>query len=112
VLDTVGGDTARAAFALVPKGGAFVSVGTHDYTPAKCAASGVTCPPGGSVVGGPVPTAVLLREVAELARSGRLAVHVDRSFPLAAAGAAQEFNREGHTEGKVVLAIGAEAARR
>ncbi|HEX4050799.1 MAG TPA: NADP-dependent oxidoreductase [Steroidobacteraceae bacterium] len=112
VLDTVGADTASTAFALVGRGGTFASVGTHDYTPERCAASGVTCPPGGSVVGGPVPTAVLLHEAAELARDGKLAVHVDRSYPLAQAAAAQEFNREGHTEGKVVLAISAQANSR
>lgn len=109
VIDTVGGETARAAFALVGRGGRFVSVGDHDYTPEKCAAVGVTCPPGGSVVGGPVPTAQLLHEAADLAGAGKLAVHVDRSFTLAQAGAAQEFNRQGHTEGKVVLAISPEA---
>lgn len=112
VLDTVGEDTARTVFALVPRGGTFVSVGTHDYTPERCAASGVVCPPGGSVVGGPVPTAVLLHETAELARAGKLTVHVDRLYPLSQAGAAQEFNREGHTEGKVVLAITAQASSR
>lgn len=112
VLDTVGADTARAAFALVGRGGTFVSVGTHEYTPERCAASGVTCPPGGSVVGGPVPTALLLQEAAALARAGKLMVHVDRSFPLARAGEAQEFNRAGHTEGKVVLAISPQADSR
>lgn len=112
VLDTVGADTATMAFALVGRGGTFVSVGTHDYTPERCAASGVVCPPGGSVVGGPVPTAVLLHETAELARAGLLTVHVDRTYPLAQAAAAQEFNREGHTEGKVVLAISAQAGSR
>ncbi|HTT05846.1 MAG TPA: NADP-dependent oxidoreductase [Steroidobacteraceae bacterium] len=112
VLDTVGADTARAAFALVARGGTFVSVGTHDYTPERCAASGVICPAGGSVVGGPVPTAVLLRETAELAGAGKLTVHVDRIYPLAQAAAAQAFNRAGHTEGKVVLAIGVVAGSR
>ncbi|HEY7929290.1 MAG TPA: NADP-dependent oxidoreductase [Steroidobacteraceae bacterium] len=112
VLDTVGADTARAAFALVGRGATFVSVGTHDYTPERCAASGVTCPPGGSVVGGPVPTSLLLQETAELARAGKLTVHVERTYPLAQAAAAQAFNREGHTEGKVVLAISAAASSR
>jgi NADPH:quinone reductase-like Zn-dependent oxidoreductase len=108
VLDTVGADTAPTAFALVGRGGTFV--GTHDYTPQRCAASGVTCPPGGSVVGGPVPTALLLHETAELARSGKLTVHVNRTYPLAQAAAAQEFNRKGHKEGKVVLAVSPQAS--
>lgn len=112
VLDTVGADTARMAFALLGRGGTFVSVGTHDYTPERCAASGITCPPGGSIIGGPVPTALLLHEAAQLARAGRLAVHVDRTYPLSQAAAAQEFNRQGHTEGKVVLAISAQATSR
>jgi NADPH:quinone reductase-like Zn-dependent oxidoreductase len=112
VLDTVGAETARTAFALVGQGGTFVSVGTHDYTPELCAHSGVTCPPGGSIIGGPVPTALLLHETAQLARAGKLSVHVDRTYPLAQAAAAQEFNREGHTEGKVVLAISPRANSR
>lgn len=112
VIDTVGADTAASAFGVLASGGRFASVGAHDYTPEKCRASGVICPPGGSVVGGPVPTALLLHEAAQLAASGRLRVHVDRAYPLAQAGAAQEFNREGHTEGKVVLAIGSAAAGR
>jgi len=32
-------------------------------------------------------------------------VHVDKSFPLAQAADAQEYNRQGHTEGKVVLDV-------
>jgi NADPH:quinone reductase-like Zn-dependent oxidoreductase len=39
------------------------------------------------------------------AGAGRLRVHVDRTFPLARAADAQEFNRAGHTEGKVILVV-------
>ena len=38
---------------------------------------------------------------------GRLRVHVNRTFPLAEAAAAQDLVREGHGPGKVVLEIGA-----
>lgn len=36
---------------------------------------------------------------------GRLRVHVDRTFPLAEAAAAQDLVREGHVHGKVVLEL-------
>jgi NADPH:quinone reductase-like Zn-dependent oxidoreductase len=111
-IDTVGADTAQAALDTVPKGGSFVSVGSHDYTPERCAASGITCPPGGSVVGGPVSTASLLQQTALLVHAGKLKVHVDKTYPLADAGAAQEFNREGHTEGKIIIAVSDQANSR
>jgi NADPH:quinone reductase-like Zn-dependent oxidoreductase len=104
-IDTVGADTAQAALDTVPKGGSFVSVGSHDYTPERCATSGITCPPGGSVVGGPVSTASLLQQTVMLVHEGKLKVHVDKTFPLADAAAAQEFNHEGHTEGKIIIAV-------
>jgi NADPH:quinone reductase-like Zn-dependent oxidoreductase len=91
---------------LSPLGlGTFTSVGSHDYTAARCAESGITCPPGGSVLGGPVSIGTLLREAVQLVNAGQLKVHIDKSYPLAEAAAAQQFNREGHTEGKVILAI-------
>jgi NADPH:quinone reductase-like Zn-dependent oxidoreductase len=46
-----------------------------------------------------------LRQVAELAGQGKFRINIDKSYPLAEAGAAQEYNREGHTEGKVILIV-------
>jgi hypothetical protein len=37
---------------------------------------------------------------------------VDRTFPLEGAGDALQFVHQGHTEGKVVLAVAPQAAKR
>lgn len=42
-------------------------------------------------------------ELAALAGAGKLTVTVDRSYPLAQAGAAHDYLRSGHARGKVIL---------
>jgi NADPH:quinone reductase-like Zn-dependent oxidoreductase len=49
-------------------------------------------------------------EVGALAAAGKLAVKVDKSFPLDHAGQAQVFGEQGHTEGKIVLIVDAAKA--
>jgi NADPH:quinone reductase-like Zn-dependent oxidoreductase len=113
VIDTVGADTAPAAFHALRRGGTFVSIATRDITAEQCAAAGVNCPaerPPGSA-GGP-SEGQLLQQVAKFAGDGKLQVHVDKSFPLAQAAEAQEYNRAGHTEGKVILLVTDQANRR
>jgi NADPH:quinone reductase-like Zn-dependent oxidoreductase len=44
-----------------------------------------------------------LTAIAELVDSGKLAVHLDREFPLGEASAAHRLLEEGHTRGKIVL---------
>jgi NADPH:quinone reductase-like Zn-dependent oxidoreductase len=51
------------------------------------------------------PDAEQLARLAGWYDEGRLRVHVDRTFPLAEAAAAQDLVREGHVRGKVVLEI-------
>lgn len=46
-------------------------------------------------------------ELAELAGRGELTVAIDRTYPLAQAGAAHDYLRAGHTHGKVILETGA-----
>ncbi len=113
VIDTVGAGTALAAFNALRKGGTFVSVASRDITPDKCAAADVRCPAAGppGPAGGP-SEGELLRQVAALAEQGRFRVHIDKSFPLEQAAEAQECNRAGHTEGKVVLIVTEQARRR
>ncbi|HEX4023987.1 MAG TPA: NADP-dependent oxidoreductase [Steroidobacteraceae bacterium] len=118
VLDTVGGPTALAAFGDVRRGGVFITVASTEVehpqiTAAQCVAAGVSCPEAGPRRrGAMVPIADLLRQVAALARAGKFTVHVDRSFPLAQAAQAQEYNRAGHTEGKVILDVTPQANSR
>ncbi|MEV4002806.1 zinc-binding dehydrogenase [Actinomadura sp. NPDC049753] len=55
------------------------------------------------------PDGAGLGALAELVADGRLKVHVDAVFPLAEAAAAHDRVAEGHTTGKVVLAVGEHA---
>ena len=47
----------------------------------------------------------MLAAVAALAGAGKYDVNIDKSYPLAQAGEAQEYNRAGHSQGKVILII-------
>ncbi|MFG3257012.1 NADP-dependent oxidoreductase [Streptomyces sp. NPDC048172] len=51
------------------------------------------------------PDSADLTALADLAESGRLAVHVERVLPLGEAAEAWRLNRLGHTRGKLVLAV-------
>ncbi|WP_394255532.1 NADP-dependent oxidoreductase [Pseudoclavibacter helvolus] len=53
------------------------------------------------------PEGRILQTITQLFEQGALQTHVDRVFPLAEAGAAQELIAEGHVRGKVVLDIDA-----
>jgi NADPH:quinone reductase-like Zn-dependent oxidoreductase len=110
VIDTVGGAEAVDAFHTVKPGGHFASVGHAELTPEQCAAAKVQCSgsPGSAAT---APVAAVL-QIAQLAGQGKLTVHVDRSFPLENAGDALTYVHEGHTEGKVILAISPEATKR
>jgi NADPH:quinone reductase-like Zn-dependent oxidoreductase len=110
VIDTVGGSEAVDAFHTVKSGGHFVSIARADLKPEQCASAQVQC------LGSPghaadAPVAVVL-QVGQLAGQGKLKVHVDRTFPLAGAGDAMQFVHQGHTEGKVILAVTPEATKR
>jgi NADPH:quinone reductase-like Zn-dependent oxidoreductase len=109
VIDTVGGSEAVDAFHTVIPGGHFVSVAHAEVTPELCTAAKVQCSGSpGSAAAAPVSA---LLQVAQLAGQGKLTVHVDRSFPLESAGDALQYVHQGHTEGKVILAISPEATR-
>jgi NADPH:quinone reductase-like Zn-dependent oxidoreductase len=111
VIDTVGGETATRALETLRRGGSFGTVAGR-VDPALCTAAGVSCAAGGPPGSGEPSEGELLRQVAELAAAGRFRVHVDRTFPLARAADAQEYNRAGHTEGKVILVVDAQQATR
>jgi NADPH:quinone reductase-like Zn-dependent oxidoreductase len=106
VIDTVGGDTTDRAFKTIKQGGYFVSVATRNIE-AKCSAAGVRCPArfNASEVGRPI-----FEEVGKLAASGKLSVHIDKSFPLARAADAQVYSEQGRTQGKISLVVDAARA--
>jgi NADPH:quinone reductase-like Zn-dependent oxidoreductase len=103
-LETVNSDIATRGLAILKKGGRLASaVGLPDAD--DCDAGGIGCAEVGSETDGPRSESDLLREVGELARAGKLRVNVDRTFPLEAAADAQEYNRAGHTRGKVIIEV-------
>jgi NADPH:quinone reductase-like Zn-dependent oxidoreductase len=108
VVNTAPGQT-LAALADVKRGGVLVSI-VAPPPAQQCQSAGVSCP---SQMGrNGTPVSVQLTQLARLADEGRLSVHVEKTFPLEQAAAAEEFNRAGHAEGKVVLVVSPQAATR
>jgi NADPH:quinone reductase-like Zn-dependent oxidoreductase len=109
VIETVGAETATRALKILKKGGILFSV-AGSPSAEQCAAAGVNCagPRGaeGLSEGG------LLAQVAELAAAGKFKVNVDASFPLEQAAAAQEENRNGGTQGKIIIDVVAMEAKK
>lgn len=115
VIDTVSAEGATRGVKVVKRGGVLVSIAGNPPA-ADCAAAGIDCPGPGSMRemdGRGGSEGDYLREAAAVAASGKLAIHVDATFPLARAGEAQEENRNGGTQGKIILIVNAaEAGRR
>lgn len=70
-----------------------------------CADGRIRCP-----AAGPWDVPQGLAYVQPLIEGGRLTVNIDRVYPLAEIRAAQQHNRDGHTRGKVVVAMAPDAA--
>lgn len=128
-VETVNPDIATRGLQIIKPGGRLVSVvgspvaelceealvncpelGPPPGAPPGGPPGGPPGPPPGGPPGGPPPQdgateAELLEQVRQLADEGKYRINVDRTFPLARAGDAQEYNREGHTTGKVVLVV-------
>lgn len=107
-VETVSAEIATRGLQIIAPGGQIASVvGLPPED--RCVAANVRCPtmgpPGGPPAPGDVSETELLRLVSQLAEAGNYRVNIDKTFPLAEAAAAQEYNREGHTTGKVVLIV-------
>ena len=108
VIDTVGGETAIRAMKILPRGGWFVSTGSHDMD-AQCAAAGLRCAPYSSAAD---VERRIYEQVASLASAGKLELKIDKSFPLADATQARAYSMAGHAEGKIILLVDAAHAER
>jgi NADPH:quinone reductase-like Zn-dependent oxidoreductase len=100
VLDLAGGQTPLRAMPALRDGGLLIAVTSGGELASEAA--------GGRVRVTYVlvePDRVGLEAIAELADSGRLRVHVARTFPLAQAARAHELGETGQTQGKLVLTI-------
>jgi NADPH:quinone reductase-like Zn-dependent oxidoreductase len=103
VIDTVGKDNLMLALKTVKPGAKVVGF-NGSLSQAECEQYNVVC--GSRGIGG----RAVLEEVSRMAEAGTLTVHVDETFPLAEAYAAQEENRNGGTQGKIVLVVDPEHA--
>jgi len=103
VIDTVGKDNLIQALMTVKPGATVVGF-NGSLSATECEQYNVVC--GSRGIGG----RAVLEEVSRLAQAGQLTIHVDQTFPLAEAYAAQEENRNGGTQGKIVLIVDAEHA--
>lgn len=103
VFDTVGGDTLSRSPAVLVPGGRLVTI-AGSISAQACSKAGIVCPPekNGTPRDG-------LRQLGKLIDGGALRINVDAEYPLSAAGAAQERNREGHTRGKIVIRVAKDA---
>jgi NADPH:quinone reductase-like Zn-dependent oxidoreductase len=108
VIDTVGGETAVRAMKTLPRGGWFVSTGSHDLD-AQCAQAGLKCAPYSSAAD---VARRIYEQVASLVSAGKLEVNIDKSFALADASQARAYSMAGHAEGKIILLVDAAHAER
>lgn len=111
-INTVAGQSV-AALAYVKRGGTMASISGPRPTDEQCSAAGISCP---REQGGRAPDATTvaeqLRELNRLIDAGGLDIHVEKTFALAQTGLAEKFLEAGHAEGKVVVALTADAAKR
>jgi len=98
VLNTVDADTGARSIPIVRPGGILVSV-AGAAPAAQCGAAQIRC-----AVTGPA-TGEMLGSLSALADEGKLAIHIDRQFPLADAATALALNQQGHTGGKIILQV-------
>lgn len=102
-LDLVGGESSGQALPAVRDGGIVVAVASvSSVEPLRRLALGRVRVTGILVE----PDRVGMEAIAELAASGALRAHVERTFPLEQAARAHELGETGRTKGKLVLTIG------
>jgi NADPH:quinone reductase-like Zn-dependent oxidoreductase len=99
VLDAVGGEAALAALPALRDGGLVVTLSGASVARLREAAGDQVRVTSILVE----PDRCGLEELAALVERGELRPHVERTFPLAQAGAAHELGETGRTTGKLVL---------
>lgn len=97
VIDTVGGDTLARSIAVVRPGGRLVSIAGSVGQDA-CEKAGIECPAEQET-----SLAQDFREIEKLFDSGSLRVEIESTFPLAETAVAQERNRAGGAQGKLII---------
>ena len=100
VLNMTGAETATKSLACLKEGGTLVTISGHDVDADAAAAKRITV-----VKNWVVPDGRQLAEVAQLIDEGKVRVTIDKTFPLAKAAEAQEYQKAGVSRGKVVLNV-------
>jgi NADPH:quinone reductase-like Zn-dependent oxidoreductase len=100
VLDYVGGEYIERSYNILKSGGRYVNSLMMETPQEEAQRRGIR-----SVGLASQPRADLLAKVAELVDSGKLTVHVNRTFPLAEAAAAMDFRMKTKAPGKIVLTV-------
>ena len=103
VLDTANREVGIEAMGTLKPGGVLVSI-VGPMPPERCAAAHIECGMPGS--SGDRAAAEFLEDVARIVDAGKYRVSIEHVYPLAEGGRAWALGREGHTRGKIVLAIG------
>lgn len=98
VINLVDGPAA-AVLSYVKRGGAVV-LPAGVIPREQCASAGVTC--NGMDRSATLSTAESFEQINRLVDAGRFTVKVEKTYPLAQAGQAQELDRAGHAEGKII----------
>lgn len=98
VIDTVGGDLHERSFAVIRKGGIFVTVAGR-LSEGAGQAQGIR-----ATNAGRAPTSIL-PQLADLVASGTFKTAIYKIFPLDQAAEAQALSQTGHSQGRIVLHI-------
>jgi NADPH:quinone reductase-like Zn-dependent oxidoreductase len=112
VIDTVSPANAQRAMQTMKQGGRLITIAGGSADAAACGAAGIACSALRGGGGGQEEGNAVRAEVVRLIEAGKLTVNVDATFPLQQAYEAQEENRKGGTQGKVVLIVDAANAGR
>ena len=98
VFDTIGGDTQKKSWQVLRKDGILVStVGTDEKAAAE---HGVRTKAFMLVSNGS-----RLQEIVGLVDKKMIRVIIDKEFPLSEAKAAQDYSKEGHARGKIIIRV-------
>ncbi len=102
VLDLVGDESSAGALATLHDGGLFIAVPSGAGLDALSEAAGDRVRVTGILV---EPDGQGMEAIAELAATGALRAHVERTFPLEDTAEAHELGESGRTQGKLVLTL-------
>lgn len=100
VFDTVGGETMEKSFRVIKKGGILVSMAGHPDEKLAEQKYGVI-----AIAQQTRTDTSHLQRLGDLVDSGKIKVHIDKSFPLEQVQDAFRYQEESHPRGKVVVEI-------